>query len=478
MHNRSLSARTMTRRSRLAAVITLLGMILTGCSTPLGGGDYQRPELPGKANWSQLDGREITASEIIHPEWWKQFGDPYLDGLIDQALTESLDLSLATLRLEQAGIEVKDRRRSLFPEFDLDPTARVDGGKQTTTTDSSNVALDVSWELDIWGRIRKDVNAQVANYRSTEMLWRATYLKLVSDVAARYFAIRQFDEQIEHQSNSLENSKSLLGIYKQQFAEGMVPRTRILNQQSEINSLTGQLVELKRGREESELKLATLLGQPAGQLRVPEGSIEALSLIDVPVVLPGDILAQRPDILAAEFGVLRAHQLLGKARLARLPTLNLTSSLNLVDLVSTTWTWGLSTSFKGMFDRDVGVNIDSSEVSLKSSVEEYRVKVLNAFEEVEIALLNLRARKEQMALLQAQIDDLTTVRNVNLQRLRAGLISQLEMFETERTLLSAQQSLLAAYQQVLTDTVVLYIALGGGWPAEVVEEQSVVSSGR
>ncbi len=465
-------------RKLIVCLVTASAALLAGCSTSLGGGDYTRPELPGKENWSELDGRTITASEIIHPEWWKQFGDNYLDGLIDQALDQSLTLSLATLRLEQAGIDLKDRRRSLFPDVTLDPTGQVTGSKGGSTQDSSNVALGVSWEIDIWGKIRKDVNAQAANYRSTEMTWRATYLKLVSDVASRYFAIRQFDEQIKHQKDSLANSQNLLQIYEQQYAEGMVPRTRILSQQSEINNLTGTLVELQRGRDESELMLATLLGMPAGQLQVPEGNLETLSLIDVPVVLPADILAQRPDVLAAEFNVLRAHQLLGKARLARLPTFNLSSTLNLVDLATTTWNWGLQTSFKGMFDRDVGVNIKTNEVSLKTSVEQYRVTVLTAFEEVEVALLNLRARKEQMALLQEQIDNLSTVRDVNLRRLQEGLISQLEMFETERTLLSAQQSLLVAYQQILTDTVVLYIALGGGWPAEIVKEQSLVSTNK
>ncbi|MEM9623766.1 MAG: efflux transporter outer membrane subunit [Pseudomonadota bacterium] len=465
------------RQSRATAgllLMTLLG--LSACSTPLGGPDYTRPDLPDKANWSQLDGREISASEIIHPEWWQQFGDPFLDNLIDQALDQSLTLSLASLRLERAGIELKDRRRSLFPDYSLNPEARVRGGKQQTTQDSNDISAGITWEIDIWGKIRKDVNATAANYRSNEMLWRGTYLKLVSDVASRYFNIRQFDEQIAHQTSSLRNSESLLQIYEQQYAEGMVPRTRILNQKSEISSLTSQLRELQRGREESELKLATLLGIPAGQFRVPQGNLESLSLIDVPVVLPADILSQRPDVLAAEFNVLRTHELLGKARLARLPTLNLVSNFNLAELATTTWTWGLSTSFKGMFDRDVYINIDSSEVSLKTAVEEYRVSVLTAFEEVEIALLNLRTRKEQMKLLEAQIADLTTVRDVNLQRLRAGLISQLEMFETERTLLSAQQGLLAAYQQVLTDTVILYIALGGGWPQEVVSEQSVASN--
>lgn len=448
----------------------------SGCATDFAGGEYERQALPQKANWSQLEGRELSTSEVIRPEWWTQFGDPYLDDLIRIAENESLDLQLAALRLDQAGIDLKDRRRGLLPDLDLSPTAQVAGGKQTTTQDSDNIAFNISWELDIWGKIRKDANAQGATFRATEMQWRATHLKLIADVASRYFSIRQFDEQIAHQTSSLDNSRSLNGIYEQQFTEGMIPRTRILNQQSEISSLASQLLELKRGRSETELKLATLLGVPAGEFSVPVGRLEELSLIKIPDVLPGDILSQRPDVLAAEFAVLNAHQLLGKARLARLPTLNLASNFNLANLVTSTWTWGLTTSFAGMFDREVGVNIKSSEVTLKASRVQYRQSVLTAFEEVEVALLNLRSRKEQMALLREQIKVLTTVRDVNLERVKVGLISQLELFETERSLLSAQQSLLSTYQQLLTDTVVLYIALGGGWPPENVNVESLASS--
>jgi NodT family efflux transporter outer membrane factor (OMF) lipoprotein len=467
-------ARTAQVRGILVPILTASFFMYGGCAG-LSGGEYQRPDVPTKSNWSQLEGRELSTSEVIRPEWWTQFGDPYLDDLIRMAKDESLDLRLASLRLDQAGIDLKDRRRALLPEFNLDPTAAVAGGKQIGSEDSNDIALDVSWELDIWGKIRKDANAQAATYRATEMQWRATHLKLIADVASRYFAIRQLDEQIAHQTSSLENSRSLLAIYEQQFGEGMIPRTRILNQKSEISSLGSQLLELKRGRNETELKLATLVGLPAGEFEVPAGRLQQLSMIEVPQVLPGDILAQRPDVLAAEYAVLNAHQLVGKARLARLPTLNLVSNYNLADLVTSTWTWGLTSSFGGLFDRDVGVNIQSSEVSFDVSKVEYRKSVLTAFEEVEVALMNLSSRKEQMALLEEQISSLTTVRDVNSERLKVGLISQLELFETERTLLSAQQSLLSTYQQLLTDTVVLYIALGGGWPAESVDVKSLAS---
>jgi outer membrane protein, multidrug efflux system len=187
-------------------------------------------------------------------------------------------------------------------------------------------------------------------------------------------------------------------------------------------------------------------------------------------VLPADVLARRPDVLKAEYNVLQAHHLVGKARLARLPTFSLTGAAktgtSFVSTVVNTWTFGLATSWSGLFDRDLAIDVKLSEAEVKISREEYRKTVLEAFEEVEIALLNLRARQQQIKELEAQVVDLQVVRNVQDARLREGLVSQLEVFDTERSLLGAQQEILSTYQQLLTDTVTLYKALGGGWESE------------
>ena len=174
-----------------------ISLVLSGCASKIAGGAYQRPDTAEKSNWSQLEGRQLSASEVIRPDWWTQFGDLYLDSLIDQAVDQSLDLRLASLRLEAAGIDLKDRRRGLFPTINLDPNQKVEGSKGKAAKDSDSIDLNVTWELDIWGKLGKGVNAQRAAYKSTEMNWRGVYLKLIADVASRYFAIRLLDEQIE-----------------------------------------------------------------------------------------------------------------------------------------------------------------------------------------------------------------------------------------------------------------------------------------
>ena len=463
------------RSAVLPLVSMFVSMVVGGCAA-IQGPEYQRPDVPDKPQWSQLEGRELTASEVIQPDWWHGFGDPYLIQLIQRALDEGLDLRIAALRLDKAGIQLGKDRFSATPKVSVSPTDSIARGKRDsqnseTSRDTEALGAGLSWELDVWGKIRKDLQAADARYRATEMDWRATYLTLIASVAERYFQIRQFDEQIAQQIAAKRQAEQLLGIYQAQHEEGMVPETKIRSQKAEISSLQNRLLDLERGRTESELKLATLLGVPSGGLSVPVGTLRhSVRAPEMPEVLPADVLSRRPDVLKAEYNVLQAHHLVGKARLARLPTFSLTGAAktgtSFVSTVVNTWTFGLATSWAGLFDRDLKMDVKLSEAEVTIAREEYRKTVLEAFQEVEIALLNLNARQQQIKQLEAQVEDLQVVRNVQDARLREGLVSQLEVFDTERSLLGAQQEILSTYQQLLTDIVTLYKALGGGWESE------------
>ncbi|MBM0106851.1 TolC family protein [Steroidobacter sp. S1-65] len=459
-----------TLAASFVASAVLMGA--AGCGT-IQGPAYERPEVADKPQWSHLEGREISTSEVIQPDWWHGFGDPYLLQLIQRAIDQGLDMRIAALRLDRAGIQLGKDRFSQTPKLAVSPADSIARGKSNnqksaTTRETESLGAALTWELDLWGKIRKDMQAADARYRATEMDWRGTQLTLIASVAERYFQIRQFDEQIAQQVDSKRQAEQLLDIYYAQHKEGMVPETRIRSQKAEINGLQNRLIELRRGRTESELKLATLLGVPAGELSVPVGSLrDSVRIIEMPEVLPADVLARRPDVLKAEYNVLQAHHLVGKARLARLPTFSLTGAAktgtSFVSTVINTWTFGLAASWAGLFDRDLKIDVKLNEADVRIAREEYRKTVLEAYEEVEIALVNLNARRQQIKELEAQVADLQVVRNVQDARLREGLVSQLEVFDTERTLLAAQQEILSMYQLVLTDTVTLYKALGGGW---------------
>jgi outer membrane protein TolC len=196
----------------------------------------------------------------------------------------------------------------------------------------------------------------------------------------------------------------------------------------------------------------------------------------VPAGLPLDLLTRRPDVVAAEFRVLEAHDLMGQARLAQLPSVSLTgqagtASFALSDLFKA-FTFGLMPIIDlPAFNPGIKAHARTSEAQIKVAEEGYRSTVIAAFKEVENALVNLEAHKQQKEELQKQVDQLQVVSDQTKVQLEIGIASQLDVFENERSLLTAQLALLASYEQVLSDTVTLYKALGGGWaqtPVEVV----------
>jgi len=456
--------------------------IVAACSN-LAGPEYKQPETPVKETWTQPSEPQVSAEETIRVDWWTGFGDAYLDGIIQQSISGNYDLKILAARIDQAGATIDVQRADLLPRITGTATTRFERTFSTEplpprlneTRQTTNVRAGLNWELDIWGKAKKGVNAAKAGYRASEWEWRAGYLTLVADVATRYFLIRQLDEQVDQQSKTQENNTKLLAIYEAQYREGILPESDVLSQRAEIASITQQLEDLRRQRQVTELSLATLLGVPAGDLHVPKAALTGtVHEMGVPPGLPSDLLTRRPDIIRQEYQVLAAHELVGQARLEKLPSISLTSDASslaskaLSNLLKT-WTLGIAPSINiPIFDPKINARLKTNEARAKEEEERYRKTVITAFEEVEIALTNLASRQRQKKLLEEQIEHLNIVRQTRYAQLREGLVTQLEVFDTDRTLLAAQLAKLRTHQQILADTVTLYKALGGGWPVENV----------
>lgn len=434
--------------------------------------EYHRPDVPTKSVWTQPS--KASAAATITPDWWREFRDPYLDSLVTKAIQGNIDVKILAARIQVARSEIGEARAGALPTADIGAGASIEKSSGQSSTRQFNLATQVNWDIDVWGKVEKGVQAQTAEYRASEADWRAGYLTLVSDVSTTYFQILQLDEQIDRQQQALGKSQQILDTYTAMSRNGLVPETRVLQQRAEINRLTHDLLELRRARNIADNALATLLGVAAGEFKVPPGHLqEKVTLPTVPAGLPSDLLKRRPDIVAAEYRVLEAYDLVGQAQLAQLPSISLTghggtSSFALTDLLRT-FTFGLLPSINfPIFDPGVKAHTKTSEAQAKVAEQEYRRTVINAFEEVENALVNLDAHKRQRAELLQQQDHLKTVAAQIEAQVMEGVASQLEVFETERSLLTAQLALLANHQQILADTVTLYKALGGGWaPVEV-----------
>ena len=449
-----------------------LSAILVGCDVKVP--EYVRPDTPVKETWQGEAVQPVSARETIQPDWWRGFDNADLDDLVNKAVENNIDLRILAARIDVARAGIEQASAGGKPTVLLG--AGVDYTKHTQVSGSTtqySVASTVDWEFDIWGKFAAGTEAQEAEVKATEADWRAGYLKLVSDVASAFFFIRQLDEQLVRQQQALGRNNDILNIYENRYREGLVPRTVLLQQRSEVKRLKQQQLELLRLRQTTENSLATLLGVAAGEYQVPKGEMIAaqVALMDVPAGLPSQLLNRRPDIIAAEYRAVRSVKLVGQARLAQLPSLGLTArggtaSFALSSLLKA-WTFGLSPAIQlPMFDPNVKARIKVSEAEAKVAEEQYRAVVMRAFEEVENALVTLHSRRQQRAELLDRLDYLREVAAQNRAQLRAGVISQLELFESERSVLNVEQEVLENYHQILVDTVLLYKALGGGWPAE------------
>ena len=461
-------------------------ILLSGlCAGLLGGcadvrvAEYQRPEAPAKSSWSRPPESAVSASGTISPLWWTEFRDPYLDSLVAKAIAGNFDLKILAARIDVANSQIAEARAGALPTVDIGAGASLEKSTGQKFSKQFSVGTQVSWDLDIWGKVDKGVQAQTAEFHATEADWRAGYLQLVSTVSTTYFQILQLDEQVDHQQHALAKSKQILAIYEAMRDNGLVPGTQVLRQSAENNRLTKELLELRRFRDVAENALATLLGVPAGEFKVSAGRLqERVQIPKVPSGLPLQLITRRPDIVAAEFRVLESHDVMGQAKLAQLPSVSLTgrggsASFALGDLLKS-FTFGLLPSINiPALNPGIKAHAKTTEAQVKVAEQDYRRTVVAAYEEVETSLVNLDAHRQQREQLQMQVDQLKLVSAQTEVQLAAGVVSQLDVFETERSLLTAQLALLASHQQVLSDTVTLYKALGGGWaPLEVANARN------
>ncbi|CAD6543156.1 Outer membrane protein OprM [Paraburkholderia sabiae] len=470
---RKLSFAAVVRTFSAAAACAAL---LAGC-VDVHMADYKRPDTPTKAAWSDKTGSLVSPADTIVPDWWKGFQDPYLNTLIDKAIAGNFDIKVLAARIDVAGAQIGEAKAGALPTADLGAGANFQKVTGQPLSRQYNVAAQVNWDIDIWGKVEKGVQAQKAEFHASEADWRAGYLELVSNVATTYFQILQFDDQIVAQQKMVDENRTILSIFDGMSRNGLIPKTQVMRQQAEVNRLTKDLLDLRRSRSLANNALCTLIGVPAGEFTVPVGHLQQrVQLPPVPGGLPSQLLSRRPDIVASELRVLEAYDLVGEAKLAQLPTISLTghggtASFALSDLLKS-FTFGLMPSINiPLLDPGVRAHVKTTQAQSTVAEQQYRQTVIGAFEEVENALVNLDSHRQQRVELQQEVERLSVVNEQMQSQLREGVVSQLDVFETERTLLQAQLDLLTNHQQILSDTVLLYKALGGGWPAVDVQTQ-------
>lgn len=453
-------------------IILIIFMLAASCTI---GPEYEKPKAPEKEEWTQKT-TGADPDKLIQIDWWRSFQDPVLDELVQEAITDSYDLNILFGRIRAAGALTKKTQADLLPRLDL--TTQAEFARTETTGSSQNIDIraGVSWELDIWGKKKQEVEARQAEYKALEADYRAGFLKLVAETGNSYFQVRQFDQQNAYAQQAYTDHKTFLSIYTRQYQQGLVAESKMRRQRAQVSETKQKILEIQRQRTLQQNRLATLLGKAAGDFTLPAaGENPVVRPVDIPMGLPSDLLLRRPDIQAAEYRLEKAIKLIGAARADRFPSISLTArggfaSAALGSLLSGGFLGIVPQITLPIFDggsRKQEVEIKKAEADIAAN--EYAKSVLLAFEEVEAALTNIASRKSQVEVLKRRIEDLDIIKQQIQQKLELGLISQLELLDIEVNLYEAREALPQLERYLLDDTITLYKALGGGWPTEIIK---------
>ncbi len=458
-------------------------VVLAGCA-PVGP-DHRAPEmnLPasfsrGGVEWQRSDAGKKPRAEA----WWKRFGDGELNDLVDRALTGNQDLAASAARLRQAREMSQAARSRYFPNIDLGGTTRRSkslfrgpgGGANLTNTFS--IPVDLSYEVDVWGKVRRQVESAKAGEDAALELLHAQRLTVAGEVAQTYWALRAVDTNRELIARTLEIRRHALKLLTQSKQTGTISGLDLARAETELSTALAESVSLDQSRVELVNALAVLTGVPATGMQVGagEGSSNRTVLPQPPVIpgaVPSRLLMQRPDIRAAERQVAAANAEIGVAAAAYYPSISIGLSsgydaMRAADLLkasSLVWSLGSSATVPVLDRKWLNAQHGAAVAAHQAASAEYRQTVLDAIREVENALqLTALLEKRQSAQDQAVVSARKAF-DLSTKRFQSGLASFLDVVDAERTRLDSERAANDVRAERLAVAVSLAKALGGEW---------------
>ena len=453
------------RRLLLLAASALLGACL--------GEPYQRPAMDVPA------GFRISVEQTPQAEdrqWWQGFGDPVLDGLVDEALRNNEDLRIAAARVDEFHGAMMQVRAGLVPGVGYSvqsgqqqPSRAVPPGSDATVNTVSG-GFTAGWEIDVWGRVRNLTAASVADWRASEADRRAAVLSVVGATVTGYVVLLSLDEQLATAHSTLESRAKALAVFEKRHKGGVVSGVEVAQAQSAYEVAAAAVPLLEQQIALQENALSVLLGRNPGPIQ--RGlTLEQLGTPAVPAGLPSDVLTWRPDVMATEQQLIAANARVSAARALYFPSISLTgflgsASTSLGDLFSAgTDTWNYVGSAAGPIFQG-GANVGANQVAdarKAQLVANYRSVVRRAFADVDDALVATVKTTERTRAQKAQVEALIRYATLSRKRYDGGYTSFLEVLDAETSLFNAELLSSQGERDRLLAHVDLYKALGGGW---------------
>ncbi|OQD46061.1 transporter [Candidatus Brocadia sapporoensis] len=488
-------------RWAIAGAVSLLCMVLalSGCAI---GPDFVKPEAKIQENWSEKGDSRVATQTAVDSQWWKVFNDPAFDQLIKLAYQQNLPLQITGLRILEARARVGIAIGRQFPQ-----QQEVFGGvtKEGISENAPNssfrdrnlldyqVGFDAVWELDFWGKFRRDVQAAHANLIATEADYDDALVSLTAEVARTYTVIRTFDVLIDLTRENAKLQEEGLRIAESRFHGGVNTELDVAQARTLLESTRASIPKLQSGLRQAQNAMSTLLGQPPGAIQAVLDGHKGIPAApaEVAVSIPAELLRRRPDIRSAELSAAAQCARIGIAKADLYPRFSLFGEIgfqsssqggvqsnhasfdNIFDAASLFYSFGPQVQFPLFNYGRIENNIRVQDARFQQLIVNYKNTVLRAAQESEDALIGFLKAQEATAFTQNSVQAAHRSVDIALVQYREGVVDYLRVLDTQRALLQEEIRLAETRSSVVTNLIALYKALGGGW--ELRQGQSVIS---
>jgi multidrug efflux system outer membrane protein len=449
-----------------------MAVALAGCAV---GPDYTRPAIDAPERYRF---EEVKAVESIDTAWWAQFRDPVLERLIADAVANNKDLRIAVARVEEFAARLTTTRSQFFPQIGYGAGASRDRVATTVVgvpnpQTTYQAVLNASWEIDLWGRIRRLSEAAQADLLSTEEARRGIVLSVVTAVASGYVNLRDFDKQLAISRRTASSRLEALKLFELRFAGGIVSQVELAQIRSEYEAAAAAIPAAERAVAQTENALATLLGRNPGPI-LRGRSVDDLSLPAVPAGLPSQLLERRPDVRQAEQNLIAANARIGAARALYYPTISLTGFFggassdldNLFNGAARVWSYAGSVAGPIFTGGQLSGTVAQAEAQQRQLLATYERTIQTAFREVDDALVDHLKSRDRLAAQGRQVEALRDYARLSRLRYDNGYTSYLEVLDAERSLFNAELGYAQTQADVFNALINIYKSMGGGWVDE------------
>jgi outer membrane protein, multidrug efflux system len=456
-----------------SAVLAALALLQSGCMV---GPNYVRPTIDSPPAWRVSD---QAAKDLANIAWWQQFNDPVLNDLITTALRDNKDLLIAVARIEEYAGYLGISRSQLFPQVGVGADASRQLGSPSgadvlkRTFNTYDAILGVNWEIDLWGKIRRQNEAARAQLMASEDAQQGVVLTLVAAVAGGYSSLRGLDRQLEIAKATAKSRGESYRIFQDRYSGGIISLLELSQNKSQYEEALAVIPRIEKEVAQQENALSVLLGRDPGPIARGK-NIDQLAPPVVPAGLPSSLLERRPDIREAEQRLIASNAQIGVAKAAYYPSISLTGAFgvasgNLSELftgASKVWQYGASLSAPVFTAGQLAGQVQVAEAQQKQALYGYQKAVQDAFRGVNDALIAQDRTRAQLAAQRQQLDSLKTYADTALLRYDNGYTSYLEVVDAERSLFNAQLTFTQSQETLLQAMINLYKAMGGGWMAQ------------